>query len=433
MPSINDSVTNAPSAAGAPLIHVGRQPIFDRSGDVIAYELLFRDSATAVTATRRSALATGSVIVSAFTEFGLEQITGAKLCFINVTREFLIGELPVPFDPGQAVLEVVEDVDVDDRVTDGVRALKDRGFTIALDDFTWDSGARRLIGLADYVKIDTLSTESGALRQTVHACRDHQHLRLVAERLETEEQLRTAVRLGFDYFQGHVLGQPHVVSRVALSPARISRLQLVTALGAADIDFDQVVTLIMRDPSLSYRLLHATNSAASGLSARVSTVREAAVLLGLETVRQWVVLMLFSDLTDATEDQLTATMTRARFCQLIAEGQGQPGEAAFTVGLLASIADLIAQPTSAVVAQLPLAAEVEAALTTGSGELGRVLAAVRSYERGQVVEAAEFISLHPVRDADLLMKAYLSAMGWSTRLVDALPAEEATRRVMPAG
>jgi EAL and modified HD-GYP domain-containing signal transduction protein len=404
-------------ADASPLIHVGRQPIYDRSGDVIAYELLFRDAAEAVTASRRSAQATSRVIVSAFTEFGLDHLAGSKACFINVTREFLVGELPVPFDSSQAVLEVVETVRVDDDVVAGVAALVERGFTIALDDFEWGSSAERLLDRATYVKLDMLEADPAELRESVRRCREYPHLELIAERLETEDHLALAFELGFDFFQGHVLGRPHVVSRVGLSPARLTRLQLITALSAPAVDFDEIISLIMRDPTLSFRLLHATNSAASGLSARVGSVREAATLLGLDRVRQWVVLMLFSDLTDATEDQLAATMTRARFCQLLAQRFGLAAEASFVVGMLSSLAELIAQPTAQVVAELPVAEEIEIALSTGGGALGGLLKAVLAYERGEVAGAAERLGLDST-NVDSLVTTYLAAVGWSNRLVD---------------
>src|SRR5690348_6012216 len=96
-----------PSDQTAPLIHVGRQGIYDQCGDVVAYELLFRDAADASCATSRGPYATSQVIVSAFTDFGLAQLVGSKACFLNVTREFLVGELPIPFDSGQAALEII--------------------------------------------------------------------------------------------------------------------------------------------------------------------------------------------------------------------------------------------------------------------------------------------------------------------------------------
>jgi c-di-GMP-related signal transduction protein len=420
------------SADGGPsLVHVGRQAIYDRSGDVVAYELLFRDAATAMSATSRTAHATSRVIVAAFTEFGLDQLAGSKACFINVTREFITGQLPIPFDSNQAVLEVIETLEVDDAVVAGAAELVQRGFRIALDDFVWGGPTQPLLDVATYVKIDMLNNDRDQLRDTARRCRRHGELQLIAERLETDDDLQHAFELDFDLFQGHVLGRPHVVSRTGLSPARVSRLQLVTALGDPEIDLKRVVDLVMQDPALTYRLLHATNSAASGLATRVSSVRDAAVLLGLETVRKWVVLMLFSDLTDATESQLAATMTRARFCQLLAEHRGLSGDAAFTVGLLSSIAELLSEPSSTLAAELPLASDVEEALASGRGRLGEVLGAVRAYEEGGVEEAALMLDTHPSALAESLVRAYLAAVGWSTRLVDALPVEEASRRVMP--
>jgi c-di-GMP-related signal transduction protein len=397
------------SGTATGLIHVGRQPIYDRQGDIFAYELLFRDAADATVATRRSAEATSKVIVSAFTEFGLDQLVGAHACFINVTREFLTGELPVPFDSNRAVLEIVETVEIDDAVISGVTDLIARGFTIALDDYT--PGAHdRLLELTSYVKVDLLDADADAVAETVRHCRTFPHIELIAERLETEEDLQRAMQLGFTLFQGHVLGRPHVVSQVGLSPGRVTRLQLLTALTAPDVDFDEVVALITRDPAIAYRLLQATNSAASGLSARVSSIREAAVLLGLANVRNWVVLMLLSELAGASEEQLSTAMTRARVCQAVAEQLGLAKEAAFTTGLLSGVGDLLGQSPADLADHLPLSDDVGRALVDGTGDLGRLLTGVRDYERGDPTALA---SLLDPGDAALI---YLRAAAWSNEL-----------------
>jgi EAL and modified HD-GYP domain-containing signal transduction protein len=200
-----------------------------------------------------------------------------------------------------------------------------------------------------------------------------------------------------------------VLSTASMSPARTTRLQLIAALNADEQDFNEVVALISRDPALTYRLLRATNSAASGLAARVSSVDQSAIMLGLTTIRQWVTLMLFSDLTDATEDQVMKTLTRARLCQLIAEKLQLSGGAAFTVGLLSGVADLLAERPAELISELPLADDVVEALTAGEGDLGRVLEAARAYERGQIAGT--------LLDAQDMVTTYLSAVSWSTHTV----------------
>jgi c-di-GMP-related signal transduction protein len=406
-----NAVTGAPTEANeSTMIHVGRQPVYDRSGHVIGYELLFRDAAEATSAASRNTYATSQVIIAAFTQFGLAELVGDRPCFVNLTREFLVGDLPVPFDYGQTILEVLETINVDDQVYAGVCELVERGYTIALDDFVWTEQTARLLPLATYVKIDMLDTDPQSVRDTVLRCRQFPNVSLIAERLETEDQLALAVELGFECFQGHILGRPHVVSTKALSPSRLRLLELVTALADPDIDAAQVGTLVAADPALGVRLLRATNNAASGLTQRVASIRDAVVLLGLQRIREWATLMAISDIAAAREDQLATALIRARMCQTLAEQRGLAPEAGFTVGLLSAVAELIAQPAPALVRDLPLTSEVSTALADARGPLAEVLSLVHAYED------ADLDALHQApTDANQLADAYLAALAWSTR------------------
>ncbi len=134
------TMSEVPDADGdlAQSVHVGRQPIWSAERRLVGYELLFRGG-TGVS----GSFATSQVIVNAFTEFGLAEIAGDRLCFINMTREFLTDELPLPFGPGQAVLEVLETITVDEELIAGVRRRVDQGYAIALDDFVLGSGHER--------------------------------------------------------------------------------------------------------------------------------------------------------------------------------------------------------------------------------------------------------------------------------------------------
>jgi EAL and modified HD-GYP domain-containing signal transduction protein len=135
-------------------------------------------------------------------------------------------------------------------------------------------------------------------------------------------------------------------------------------------------------------------------------------MLGLDTVRQWVTLMLVSDLTEATEEQLATIMTRARICQTVAQNVSLPADAAFTAGLLSGIANLLGQSSAELASRLPLSQEVGMALTEGTGPLGSLLAVVREYERGDPRGLAALIN------PDDAVKAYLNAVNWSNRLMN---------------
>jgi len=396
------------------LVHIGRQPIYDWAGHVAGYELLFRGAADEIEATRRTAYATSQVIVNAFTEFGLEQLVGGRKCFINLTRDFLVGDLPLPFDPDHAILEILETVEIDAAVIAGTARLVELGYEIALDDFVFGLGHELLLGLATYVKLDLLIREPDELAVVVAQCRQYPGIKLVAERVETEEHILLAKRFGFDLLQGYAVGRPQVLSAVVLSPSRLRRLELLAAVTAEDVDIVKVVSIVQGDPALAYRVLRATNSAASGLPRKVGSVRDAVVLLGTVKIRQWAALMLVSDVAEsANEDQLATTMARARLCQTVAERLGLSGEAAFTIGLLAGVAELIAEPIAELALHLPLTVEVTEALVDGHGRLGQVLAVVRAYELAD----EQALAVSPVSSSELA-KAYLSAVGWSMKTIE---------------
>jgi c-di-GMP-related signal transduction protein len=398
---------------GTQLVHVGRQPIFDASGDLVAYELLFRGSVDALDAGRRDTFATSQVIVNAFTEFGIDEVVGDRMCFINMTREFLTGELMMPFAPENVVLEVLETITVDDEVVAGVTALVAAGYRIALDDFILGTGHERLLTLASYVKIDLLGGEFPQLGETVRICRAHPNITLVAEGLETGEHLALSNRYGFDLRQGYVLSRPQVLTATGLKPSRLRCVELRRALNATEADLEQVISTIAADPALTLRVLRACGSAVAGTSSRVGSVRQAVALLGLAYVRRWLLLMVVVDASEAIEPQVAQTLTRARLCANIAPAFGVRSDAAFTAGLITAAADLLGVTASAMSRQLPLSFEIEAALTRGAGRLGQVLRVVSAYERGELHDAAS-----AYRDDDV-PGTILAAMRWSTLALSA--------------
>lgn len=403
----------APRTPG--VVHVGRQAICDRAGHPVGYELLFRSHAGAVEATERGAFATSQVIITAITEIGLDALVGDGLCFVNLTREFLVGQLPLPFDHRQTVLEVLETVEIDNAVIAGVTALVDQGYAIALDNFVLGLGHDRLLELASYVKLDLLDADPAKVAELVALCRRYPNVRLVAERLETEEHLKLAHDLGFDLFQGYHLGRPQVVSTAALSPSRLRRVELLALLVGPKAPLGPVVSLVTADPALSMRLLAAANADALGLPVAVSSVHDAVNLLGPSRLRDWATLMLVSDLDDGDEQQLTAVVTRARMCQNLAQRMAVPAEAAFTVGLVSAVAEMLGQRPADLAPRLSLNREVVDALTARTGPLGEVLSLVDAYEASDL--PALVAAPVPAEDTT---RSYLEAVAWSSWIMDQL-------------
>lgn len=386
---------------------VGRQPIFDNKLRVHGYELLFRDPATP---RRNGDSMTADVLVRSGLDIGLGRLVGAKLAFVNATRSFLVGDQEVPFAPEQVVIEILEDVPRDEEVLAGCQRLAQRGYTLALDDYVWGIGQDPLLELASIVKLDVLALTAAELAEAARHCMAA-GAQLVAEKIETREQLEACHELGFELFQGYLLARPETVEGRALTPSRLTCLRILERLCDSGTSAGDIEEIVRADSALSYRFLRAAGAgAARGMFRRLRSVREAVVLLGERRLRAWVMLMLLADAHDGSDEQLVIALTRARMAELMAlAADPSLGEPAFTVGMVSSLDLLLQAPMDKVVGELSLAPDLEDALLSRSGRLGAILSDVLSWESGaEAFEGRSGLGLTQLENC------YLDALAWAT-------------------
>ena len=399
---------------GRHAVHIGRQAIHDGMGELCGFELLFRANVGAI-AGMDGDVATTATIMAAFSDFPLADLLGGLPGFVNLTRAFLTGELPIPFDPGLAVLEILENVAIDEAVVDGVRRLREQGYELALDDFVWSAEAEPLIALASIVKIDVLAMSWDEVMSTVEHCR-RPGVRLLAEKVEDQAMLEQCIGAGFELFQGYFLGRPQTLTKESLSPDQSMALQLLGRLSDPLVSIDEVESILRPNPELAYRLLRLTNSSANGLPRTVSSIREAVVMVGLQRLKAWMVLISLSSSGSGTD--VSKALARARTCELlsgrVAAGTVRP-EVAFTVGLLDGIADTLGvEPAAMVEGMPPLGSELTDALLGLPGPLGSIRDAVLAYER-----ADGSAPLPQGVSEQQLAECFLSALAWTTQTTGA--------------
>ncbi|MFT5211583.1 MAG: EAL and modified HD-GYP domain-containing signal transduction protein [Flavobacterium sp.] len=128
---------------------MARQPIFDQTNQIVAYELLFRQYDNNHANVVNGDKATSEVLVNVFTHFNIDKIIGNKKAYIIFTEK-LIAE-PPPFDKNHFVIEVLEDINITDSLVKRLSALRDQNYTIALDDFIYSDQSHRILPFADIV------------------------------------------------------------------------------------------------------------------------------------------------------------------------------------------------------------------------------------------------------------------------------------------
>ena len=172
-------------------------------------------------------------------------------------------------------------------------------------------------------------------------------------------QRDACVRRGVELLQGFFFERPRISEDRSAPAGSVDRLRAVVALRGAPT-FEEVEEVVGGDPGLTIRLLRFANSAAVGSRRRFSSVREAMILLGAERVRQFMLLVLLSELGEGRPALVSAAIMRGRLCEklAIALGTADP-DTAFTAGVLSTADALLDQPLFEVVKTLPVTEELK--------------------------------------------------------------------------
>lgn len=397
-------------------LFIGRQAIYDRANHLFGYELLYRADELNHASFNEGRIASSHVILTAFLDMGLERLVGSNRAFINLTSEFLEGTIPLPVAPEQVVVEINDEIKPSDTVIGGLRHLVERGFTIALDDTLVNEANEPLLALAHIIKVDTLSHDYDGIRALYEKLRAYP-VKLLAEKIESEEMLLFCQSLGFDYFQGFHLHRPQVIAGKQL-PNNAMVIQLLLAkLQEPQVDLCELAQLIALDAALSYQLLRYLNCASYGNRQEIDSVAQAIRLLGITALHQWARLIELKQYSRAQPRELLLLgLVRARMCERLAQLSSDiSSEQAFTVGQLSILEKLLQTPLDELLDDVPLSMPVKMAVLEWHGTLGELLALSTSVEK----ETGEHAG-HRRLPETVVRQCYGDALQWATTQMKAI-------------
>ncbi len=401
-------------------VYVARQPIFDRVGEIYAYELLFRDSMENYFPDVDGEAATFSVLSNTFMSTGLEAVSGNKRVFVNFTRDLLVEGFAAMFPKETVTVEILEDVEADADTLAACRQLREQGYELALDDFVLNPESAELVEFAHIIKIDFAATPVEEMRACIEKC-GGQGIRFLAEKVETREEYRMALDMGFSYFQGYFFSKPEIIRGKDIAPSRLALLQMVAEISRADMSFEKLEGYISKDVSVSYKLMAYINSAYFQRGQEISSIRQAMSLLGQRGLQQFVSLLLMSQIRgDKPAELLRGSIIRARMSECIGRSAALDldKEQLFSLGLFSMIDVILDCEMEAVMASLALPGQTKEALIRGEGELARVLMLVNAYEQG-AWERVESLAAELGVELSLLPGYYADAVGWADSLEQA--------------
>lgn len=364
---------------------LARQGVFNRSLNVVGYELLFRSGAENFFSGHDGDQASLQVIESSLNTFGVGGLAAGGRVFVNVTRKMMVEGYTSLLPSRSTVIEILGSVKPDPEVVDACIALKKSGYLIALDDFKSANSYDSLARLADILKVDYPSASPEERRACVQ-CKVAPGVKLLAKRLGVQSEFKEAADLGYSLFQGHFFSKPEMVSRRKVPAYKMSYLECLREISRAEPDFKKLEEFFRRDLGLSVKLLRYVNSAMNSPQRKVDSLRQGISMVGLEQMKRWVSMVALVSMGDDKPGELIVTsLVRARFCEELAQRSGLPARASevFMVGLLSVLDAIMDRPMLDVLSDLPLSDEAKGALLGKAGLLGDLLGLTLAYERAE--------------------------------------------------
>ena len=411
------------SGTGTARLRVTRRALFARDLSVFGFELMCVGTLEQPSGDFCGGTPHPEVrLLNALAELGVKPLVADKTALIGVSRDTLLGRMPLPASEHTVLVLRVEEGSVDRELVEAADERLDDGFRLALSGDLWLPEAAPLLERATILRVPFTQLPLGVLDRIGRRPRGQQ---LWVDGVDQPEDFPSTRPYGPHFVSGDFLFKPSPVEG-RRAPRNLQVLmELMTRLREPDVGFAEIESILRRDAGLSVTLLRFLNSAGFGLRVQVSNIRQAVALLGLSEFSKWVTLVGLGEASYKPNEVLITALTRAKTCELMAasnrERSFNPSGSglAFMVGLFSLLDALLDQPLEKVLEELPVADTLRNALLEHAGFEGELLAAVLDFERGLLPESWPL-------DAGDLHECWQKAVEWADGLRGALPEARST-------
>jgi len=281
------------------------------------------------------------------------------------------------------VVEVLEDVPPTPDIVDVCRKLRSDGYTIALDDFIYDSSLDPLINVADIIKFDIRLSSLDTIQKTQHKLSRY-NLKYLAEKVESYDEFIQMSKLGFSYFQGYFFCRPEKIKIKEVDSAKINLVNLLAEVNRKTISVKKLEKIIQGDVGLSYKLMRFINSSYFYRVNKIESVAHAITYLGSREIQRFIILVLISELaTDKPAELVRMAVVRAKMGELLARETvlKDKEDEVFLLGLFSLLDAMLDTTMDFICEHLSLGDHLKNALIIQAGPYSPFLQLIISYEK----------------------------------------------------
>ena len=363
-------------------LYFARQAIVDNDESIMGYELLYRDD-KGKTNIDNPRHATASLLVNVLNQFGLNNIVGEQLAFINIEESFLRHNFIESIPPSTFVFELTASSDLDEKLVENIQRLHNKKYIFSIDIDSCDkiNIIKTLFPYLTFVKIDTRAFEVENLVTLITELKKNSII-VIATKVEDVDTFELYQKAGCNAYQGYFFANPKILKDKKIDAKQSTIFSLCNTIQSGST-IPEISNAFESSPEINMQLLQFINSAAFHFRAPISSIHQIVTLLGRNALVQWLMLMLYSKnfSSDIKFQNPLFIMVKQRtlimvnLIKLIKKDATQKDQSeAYFVGALSLIDALLQVPLEEVLSTFYIDQKVKEALFYRYGILGELYA-----------------------------------------------------------
>jgi EAL and modified HD-GYP domain-containing signal transduction protein len=382
---------------------IARQPIFDKEGRIVAYEVYLRKKGNTLEYPKevpynRSAY----IIVEILTEHGIDRVGEGKRVMLNVSVDALLNRAFENLPPEKLIFELLKpQIQVGEviigQTLKSMGRFKEAGVLFAsYYELLEDERYQKFVEESFFISVDFPHLNDKRIEQLKAKGK-----KIIVTKIETKEQYEEALKVG-DFFEGNYLESPYILKEFEIAPyLKTTLLRLMSVVHSAQ-STKEIAEFISYDVGLTAKLLRFVNSAYFSPIQEIKSVEQACSMLGLKSLKNFIFLLAMNDYISVENPTLwKKSLFRALLAKSIAE-RIAPGleDSAYLVGLFSLIDKILGVDKISFLKEINIDKLIIDAYTGENKKLRQILDIVSQLEE----RYSEILSSEDIFNVPLLLK-----------------------------
>jgi EAL and modified HD-GYP domain-containing signal transduction protein len=323
---------------------IAKQPIFDKEGRIVAYEVYLRKKGNLLEYPKevpynRSVY----IILQILTEHGIDRVGEGKRVMLNVSVDALLNRAFENLPLEKLIFELLKPqiqvggVIIGQTLKNMCR-FKEAGVLFAsYYELLEDERYQKFMEESFFISVDFPHLKDKRIEQLKAKGK-----KIIVTKIETKEQYEEALKVG-DFFEGNYLESPYILKEFEIAPyLRTTLLRLMSVVYSAQ-STKEIAEFISYDVGLTAKLLRFVNSAYFSPIQEIKSVEQACSMLGLKNLRNFIFLLAMNDYINVENPKLwKRSLVRVLLAKSIAERIAPDFEdTAYLAGLFSLIDEIL--------------------------------------------------------------------------------------------